>query len=296
MVPYNRRLWAYPLEEMSFDWIAERVPSPKMEEVINGALMPPEKKYGPNAVFWYPKRGGMEALVKALYNKIDRSRLKVEAEVVRICVKQRFVELADGEKVYFQKLISTLPLPYLVQIMDAPPEDVRQAAQTLAYNTIYAVNFGLAREGVGGNFHWLYLPEDEFIFHRVSFPHNLSPFNVPEGRSALTCEVSASPYKAVDESTIVGQCIEGLKKLGFIRGDNEILVSSTFKLSPAYVIYTKGHREAKARIRAFLEKNGIYSCGRFGEWEYFNMDHSILSGKRAAKKALEEERIGKIPV
>ncbi len=26
----------------------------------------------------------------------------------------------------------------------------------------------------------------------------------------------------------------------------------------------------------------IHPCGRFGDWQYYNMDHSILSGKRIA--------------
>jgi protoporphyrinogen oxidase len=49
------------------------------------------------------------------------------------------------------------------------------------------------------------------------------------------------------------------------------------------VIYDSAHRRAQQMVRGYLEANAIYSCGRFGEWEYLNMDQAILSGKRAAE-------------
>lgn len=52
----------------------------------------------------------------------------------------------------------------------------------------------------------------------------------------------------------------------------------------AYVIYDLNHRKNVDTILAYLNSMDIYSCGRFGEWEYFNMDHSIMSGKRVADK------------
>lgn len=38
-------------------------------------------------------------------------------------------------------------------------------------------------------------------------------------------------------------------------------------------------------VHGFLEEKDIYPCGRFGMWEYYNMDHAILSGKAAAEKS-----------
>ena len=52
MIPYNRRQWAWNLQEMNYDWIADRVPMPDIGEVLQGALQPQEKKYGSNQVFW----------------------------------------------------------------------------------------------------------------------------------------------------------------------------------------------------------------------------------------------------
>ena len=78
--------------------------------------------------------------------------------------------------------------------------------------------------------------------------------------------------------------IRDLKKAEVLRDDDEILVKDILTLSPAYVIYTFNHHENVTQIHEFLEQNDIYSCGRFGEWEYLNMDGAILSGKKVVEK------------
>src|SRR5205085_11131335 len=62
-IPYNRKLWAVPLNEMETSWLGGRVPLPDLEEMIEGALQPVAKPMGPNARFGYPLRGGFQALM-----------------------------------------------------------------------------------------------------------------------------------------------------------------------------------------------------------------------------------------
>lgn len=50
MVPYNEKIWKYPLEKMNTEWIEGRVPSPSIEEIKKGAEKP-HMEYGPNAEF-----------------------------------------------------------------------------------------------------------------------------------------------------------------------------------------------------------------------------------------------------
>src|SRR5260221_11356198 len=61
--PYNEKLWKVPLESMSHEWLSGRVPKPKIEDIIRGALQPGSKNMGPNALFGYPLKGGFQALV-----------------------------------------------------------------------------------------------------------------------------------------------------------------------------------------------------------------------------------------
>jgi UDP-galactopyranose mutase len=50
-VPYNRKIWAVPLDTMETSWLGGRVPMPDLGEMIEGALSPKPKPMGPNARF-----------------------------------------------------------------------------------------------------------------------------------------------------------------------------------------------------------------------------------------------------
>ena len=43
-IPYNKKLWAVPLNEMETSWLGGRVPMPDLEEMIEGALHPVAKR------------------------------------------------------------------------------------------------------------------------------------------------------------------------------------------------------------------------------------------------------------
>src|SRR3989338_11530249 len=60
MLPYNFKVWAYPLYLLSSDWITDRVSSIKLQE-MRTLLMPDVDKndWGQNATFKYPLYNGI---------------------------------------------------------------------------------------------------------------------------------------------------------------------------------------------------------------------------------------------
>ena len=54
------------------------------------------------------------------------------------------------------------------------------------------------------------------------------------------------------------------------------------------MIYDLEHAANLGVIRSWLAEQGILVAGRFGEWQYFNMDHSMASGKAAADAILAD--------
>ena len=45
----------------------------------------------------------------------------------------------------------------------------------------------------------------------------------------------------------------------------------------AYVVYDQNYSSATTKIKKYLDKIGVHSIGRFGEWEYYNMDICMQS-------------------
>ncbi len=296
MIPYNRRVWAWDLSEMHFDWIAERVPTPSLNEVIHGALKPPEKKFGPNREYWYPKSGGIESLAKGFEGRIPADRINLGTRVQSIDPCRKTLSLSSGQMVSYQWLVSSLPLPSLIRMLGtAVPQAVHDCAKSLNYNVVHTVNIGLAGEKLGEatDMDWVYYPEeDATVFHRISFPGQFSDWMTPPNCSSIQVEISESKYRAVDRESLVQETLEGLVSTGLLTPEESkpvaqggrVKLAKVVTLEPAYIIYDHQHRQNINTIREFLDSLQIETRGRFGEWEYFNMDHAIMSGKDAAAR------------
>ncbi|MBI3909851.1 MAG: NAD(P)-binding protein [Armatimonadetes bacterium] len=289
MVPYNQRLWKVPLSEMSHDWLSGRVPMPKVEEIIEGAIRPGIKNMGPNAHFGYPLRGGFQALVDGWRNLLDVSQVRTRSEVACISLQKRRVVLQSGEEIGFRRLVSTMPLPELVRRIENIPQRIRDAGESLNHTSILCVFIGLDRGNITDK-HWIYYPELDLFFHRIFVQGNASPFNQPPNCSNYIAEISYRGSNVASKDVAIEKTLASLEKVGLKAPHDRVLVADAVYLPYAYVI-PQWHKDAAIRaIKDFLGEHDIYTVGRFGEWAYYNTDHSILSGKRAADAINEKQR------
>ncbi len=283
MIPFNEKVWASDLRTMGFDWIADRVTVPDFNDVLEGSRTPSTTQYGPNAEFWYPRSGGMSALTTALAKQVRP--VETGMRCVMIDLKHRQAYFEKGECYGYSTLISTLPLPRLISLLgEGVPDEIRDRAAALRSNRVITVNIGVARPNIS-NMHWVYLPDRDVEFHRISFPTNFSDSVAPPNTSSILVEYSESDTRTISRKDLIERTIATLIKLNILEPEDLVLCSNSFVIDPAYVIPNLDHKEAVKEILSWLRSVGIYSCGRFGTWEYLNMDHSLLSGKEAAEMA-----------
>lgn len=242
---------------------------------------------GTNAVFEYPEVGrGFGAIPEGLSRPISRVYLGHRAS--RIDVERRRIEFNDGEiEVGYERLISTLPLPVLIELIPQAPRSVRQAASRLRHNSIVVVNLGVARDDLS-NWHWSHYPESDISFFRISFPKNLDPALVPEGMSSISAEVSYSDWQPIDKSTIVDRVIADLRKVGILRHDDRIVLRDVIDIRFGYVIYDAFRKPAVVCIRDWLESVGIHTTGRYGLWAYLWSHEAILAGRQTGQRLARE--------
>jgi UDP-galactopyranose mutase len=284
-IPYNRKLWTVPLAEMETSWLGGRVPLPDLEEMIEGALRPVGKPVGPNARFGYPLRGGFSALMNGFLPLLE-GELRTDAMVTRVFADAHKVELADGSVYPYERLISTVPLPKLINMIGREaPQEIRAAARRLRHVSVRCVNIGVARENVTEK-HWIYYPEDS-VFHRIFVQGNASPHCNPPGGFGLTCEITYSPTKPLpcDHEALIDRCIGDCIKVGLLRPDDRILARNQVDMPYAYVVYDHARKQNVAIIRNWLAEHDILLAGRYSEWEYYNSDHAFIAGRRAAQMA-----------
>lgn len=279
MFPYNEKLWTVPTEEMTCEWLSEYVPKPRVEDVFNGAFEDQSKGFGYNASFWYPQRGGIQALCDALAARVTNIRLNERVTSIDLATKT--VWFASGKCESFAKLVSSMPLTKLVQMLEGEiPAEVERAAGLLRHNSILIVNLGV-RGGDITDRHWIYLPEKRFTAYRVGVYSNFADCMAPAGTTSYYVEIGYQQGWEVDKQALVDKAVEELTEIGLIRDLDDILVKDVVDLECAYVIYDKNYSESRRVIMEFLERHGIVSIGRYGNWEYSGMEEAMMQGKDA---------------
>jgi protoporphyrinogen oxidase len=300
MEPYNRKVWGVPLDSMSREWIGERVSIIDIERIERNIL---EKRddvsWGPNNRFRFPKHAGTGSIFEGIAMPF-RERIRFGAEIVHADLGQRVVTCADGAAFDYDILINTSPLDVFVSNTTDAPEMVRVAATTLVHNGGLIVGLGLSGVRLDTKC-WMYFPESNSPFYRVTNFHNYSPYNVPGGDVgsffSLMCETTYSSHKPVESSTIIQTTIDGLVNSGMIEFGQvkDILSSYLIDIPYSYPVPTLGRDRALEIIHTYLESRGVFSRGRFGAWKYevANMDHSFMQGVEVVDRILggAEERV-----
>jgi UDP-galactopyranose mutase len=282
-IPYNKKIWAVPLDEMETSWLGGRVPLPDLEEVIEGAITQKPKPMGPNARFGYPLHGGFQALMDGFLPHLS-GQLRLNTRVKSVSVFRRVVTLNDDTELPYEQLVSTMPLPALIRAMgDEVPDDVRKAVAGLRHTSVRCVNIGVGREKLTDK-HWIYYPEDT-VFHRIFVQGNASPHCNAPGGFGLTCEITYGPLKPLpcDGDDLIQRCIADCIKVGLFHAADPILTANQVDMPFAYVVYDHNRRRNVAIIREWLDCHNVHLAGRYSEWEYYNSDHAFLAGKRVAE-------------
>jgi protoporphyrinogen oxidase len=276
LIPYNEKIWKYPLENMSLEWV-ERIPNPPVEDVIKSSLGIQTEGYTHQLYFYYPREGGIQAVTKSLEAEIGDHIIK-NFDVKKVNKNGEKWLISDGKEArIYDKIISTIPIVELVDVVDAS-RDVKKAVGNLRCNSLITVMIGLDAPNVN-DYSWLYVPAKDILTHRISFPSNFSPSVVPEGKSSIlgeiTCNVGDAIWKLTDEE-IVLRVITDLEKLAIIEKIN-ICFTKVKRLKYAYVINDLNYRKNKKIVGDYFKNEGIDLVGRFSEFKYLNMDMCIRS-------------------
>jgi protoporphyrinogen oxidase len=280
--PYNFKVWAHPLELMNAHWVGDRVAVPDLAKVLEGiCLQKDQVSWGPNSTFRFPKHGGTGAIWRSLSAQLG-DQVRLGARVVAIDARRHEVTLETGETIGYDMLISSLPLDVLVGVLGR--SDLEDAAHDLLYSTTHIVGVGL--DGVPPEHLrtkcWMYFPESDCPFYRVTVFSNYSPNNTPRpGETwSLMAEVSQSAYKPVAVGSLSADVLAGCRATGLTRASDPVLSVWTHSLTRGYPITSTGRDAALEQIQPALEAAQIYSRGRFGAWRYevSNQDHSFMQG------------------
>ena len=290
--PYNEKIWKFDPAFMDTQMV-KRIPRPPDEDILKSAQGIETEGYLHQLYFYYPKSGGIQALVESFRSKLNsKVVIRVEHKVKGL---KRFgdkwqIKSGNQRKTLFDLVISTIPVQTLVGITENN-ERIKRCVNALQYNSIMIGIVNVRKDKAGNNFAFM-IPEKDVIFHRLSKVDFLGPAYRKEETVTYMLEVTYRKNDLLDTSSdqqIIEEMIEGLIKIDFIERRDDVNFTALRRFPFAYVIYDLDHRKNMDYIKDFYEKMGIFLNGRFGEFEYLNMDGVIR--RSMEKSAIIKERI-----
>ena len=286
LIPQNEKTMAISLDRLSVKAVKRFFPPPN-EALVRAGIrgeLPATGEY--NSSFWYPKAGGIGALVKGLGCGLNAVRTNQQAAAIDL--NRRKLRTSTGESFSWDYLFSSMPLKSLCRITNDP--DLRNAAEELSHSSTVTFNIGLKGplqpefEGV----HWIYVPDRSIPFYRVGFYSNISQGTCTPGHSALYVEVGvpSEEIRTIDLVTeLQPKVITALEDLGWIDSRAVVCVASHV-IRHAYVHHTDRRERLLEAILPRLHQFGVHPIGRYGLWDYTSMEDSMESARSTVREVL----------
>ena len=287
LIPQNEKTLATSLGRLSMRAVKRFFPPPDEALVRAGIGGEPPASREYNATFWYPKAGGIGALVKGL--RAGLNNVWTNQQATAIDLRERKLQTSAGESFEWDRLFPSVPLKSFCEITNDP--DLRGAAAELSHSTTVAFNFGL-RGPLRREFkdvHWIYVPDRSIPFYRAGFYSNVSKGTCTPGHSSLYVEVGL-PGGADQEADLVKnlllKVLASLEDLGWIDG-GLVACAVTHVMRPAYIHHTESRDRLVESILARLRQFGVYPIGRYGLWDYISMEDSMESAHTTVREVLD---------
>ena len=108
LFPYNEKLLATDLSELSLDAVKRFFPLPDKEKIEDGFSKKKDAEpQGYNSFFWYPKRNGIGILAEGLANGLISRKTCCQATRIDLDKKTAYTSLGE---IRYQKVVTSIPL------------------------------------------------------------------------------------------------------------------------------------------------------------------------------------------
>lgn len=281
MIPYNKKVYRRHPRDLHPDCNGRFVPQSDLKLLLKGALSQDTGDLGYNATFFYPEYNGIEALVKSLSKPFD-IHLNERVEMIDVANSTVYTNL--GESFHYDFIISSQPLPELIYSLRGDLTNNVDKVKKLKYVSILNINLGI--KGNISEKHWVYVPEEQYAFHRIGFPHNFSINNAPDGCSSIYLEMSYDPLIGINKKSVIDQCINDCIKMSLFKND-DLRVVNVIDIPYGYVVFDHNRQSVVDELQLTLEPMRIYSAGRYGTWIYSSMEDAFMDGYNKAEKVLQ---------
>ncbi|MCL5960289.1 MAG: FAD-dependent oxidoreductase [Chloroflexi bacterium] len=315
--PYTAKVWGRDPRRLSASWAAQRVAVVDLWDLVQRTF---GLKRGANDFhhspyvldFYYP-RSGIGTLSERLAERIVANGGAVHLNSTVLAINHvggrasAVTYTKDGALCTAQcdYLVSSLPITKLVKVLrPLPQSEVLAATEALQYRALIFLFLMLDKDKVSDD-NWIYFPDPNVCFNRISEMKNFTPDAAPPGKTSLTIEISCDvgdELWTASEEDLYRRSVDALIDARLIRRE-QVLGHFFDRTAFAYPNYDVNFEVNLATLAYHLAGyDNLVTCGRQGLFRYLNMDHSMEMGLCAADEVLSQEigskvsRVGSEPV
>jgi protoporphyrinogen oxidase len=243
--------------------------------------------------FYYPSKG-IGVIADFLSASCGVKNIRTHAKVTRIFhdhANIKKIEINGKDILEIEEAVSTLPLDYLLRIMNpSPPGSILTAADKLNYRSLVLVALFLDKPSITP-YATVYFPETCFPQTRTYEPRNRSPFMSPQGKTSLISEIPCQKKDDVwnlDDQSLIRMIVSSLAQTKWISED-DILAATVVRLDYAYPILKLGYEKHVQVIMDYLAGFGnLRLSGRSATFTYSWIHNMMSSGKEIVRSYTEE--------
>jgi protoporphyrinogen oxidase len=294
---YSARVWGLPTSQISSKQ-AQRVAKLNLKNIILRTL---GIKADPATYFtkyMYPRKG-ISVLYERMAGEVKKhgNQVLLESPVVRLERQgdriARVVYRQNGreESLECAGVLSTLPLPQLVGIIDPPlPPAVAAHASKLRYRSLKLIYIALKRPQLT-DYHWVYLLDEHFRVNRMSEQKNVSAEMVPGDRTILCIELSCwrdEPVWQASDEEIYRIALKDLLKMGYGVREDEVENYYIADIATAYPVYELNFEDHLIPVLEGVHAvTNMLTLGRHGLFLNNSMDDNVLLGMKVADQVVK---------
>ena len=292
---YTRKYWTTEPQNLGTDWMefmaAEfprrsptqqtRIYYPSIEDVTAGYKGPLGRNTFYANTFRYPARGGFISFLRTMANGAD---IQYGKRLTKVNFRKKELEFSTGFRTGYHTLVSTIPLPVLIECSEDAPREVKEAAAQLRCTCILLVEI-TANHATRRDDHYLYIYDEDKISTRITVTERFSPNNAPPFTTGVSAEVYGSPYRPLptDRDEVVRRVKEELIEIGMIESSESIKSVHVREVPYAQVIFDHDRQPALDKINGFLDEHGVRRLGRYSEWEYLMTHDCVMASRQVAE-------------
>jgi len=259
--PYNEKIWQMNLEKMPLEWLDGKLPMPDTLDILMSNIYRLTEDKMVHASFYYPKHGGSQFIIDRLSTDINIIK---NYDITNIGRDKKTGSWIVDETTY-DILVFTGDIRTLRSLL---PEDVSSSISHDLEELTWLKSNGTSNllcKCARSDYSWIYLPERQFKAHRIINTGNFSESNNSSSMEN-SCVVEFSGKYTHDEMCREAKLLPG----------SLIPMASNYEQN-SYVVHTATTKKVVDKVKQFLKDRSLYLCGRFAEWEYYNMDTAILA-------------------